>query len=125
MALDGLDHVTLLAGDLARSIAFYEGVLGLVSGQRPPFGFPGAWLYVGDRPVVHLVGGRAGGTGTGAVDHIAFRAVGLSATKSRLAGLGVPFDERTVPGQGLVQLFVHDPDGVRIELNFPAHEVGA
>ena len=75
--------------------------------------------------MIHLIGGRAGGKGTGAIDHVAFRAVGLDTTKARLAAQGVPYEERTVPGQGIVQIFVHDPDGVRIELNFPAAEAGA
>jgi catechol 2,3-dioxygenase-like lactoylglutathione lyase family enzyme len=120
--LDGLDHVTVLARDLDASVAFYERVLGLIRGDRPAFGFPGAWLYLGDRPVIHLIGGRGPAAGSGAIDHLAFRAKGLATTRARLAGLDIAVQERTVPGQGLVQLFVHDPDGVRIELNFAAAE---
>lgn len=120
--LDALDHVTVLASNLDASVAFYEGALGLARGERPPFGFPGAWLYLGDRPVVHLIGGRATAPGTGAIDHLAFRARGLAPTRRRLADLGLDVQERVVPGQGLVQLFVRDPDGVRIELNFAAEE---
>ena len=120
--LEHVDHVTIRAADLDASVAFYEDVLGLTRGDRPPFGFPGAWLYLGDHPVVHLIGGRGGGPGTGAIDHVAFQAADLAGTRARLADLGVAFEERTVPGQGLVQLFVRDPDGVRIELNFPVGE---
>ena len=60
MALRSLDHVTVNCADLDRSRAFYSQALGLTDGKRPNFAFPGAWLYVGDRPVVHLVGGRDG-----------------------------------------------------------------
>lgn len=124
MAVDALDHVTLVTADLERSVAFYATALGLVRGPRPPFGFPGAWLYLGERPVIHLIGGRAGGQGSGAIDHVAFRASGLAATRARLAESGMAGEERTVPGLGLIQIFVNDPDGVRIELNFEASEAG-
>ena len=123
MALDGLDHVTLSTNDLDRSVAFYRDLLGLVQGERPPFGFPGAWLYCDGRPVIHLIGGRGhAGTGSGPVDHVAFRASGLVETIARLRRLGAAYDERLVPGQGLRQVFLRDPDGVKVELNFAASE---
>ncbi len=123
MALDRLDHVTLATNDLAAAIGFYEGVLGLVQGDRPPFTFPGAWLYCDGRPVIHLIGGRGHpGSGSGPVDHVAFGASGLARTIARLDSLGVRYDHRLVPGQGLRQVFLHDPDGVKIELNFAAAE---
>ncbi|HEV7284395.1 MAG TPA: VOC family protein, partial [Kaistia sp.] len=108
---------------------FYEDVLGLEAGERPPFPFPGLWLYAGDgTPVVHLVGTGAPapgtGSGTGALDHVAFTARDLDATRRRLAEKGVPFSERTVPLLGMIQVFVNDPHGIRIELNFDESEAG-
>ncbi|MEL6480576.1 MAG: VOC family protein, partial [Pseudomonadota bacterium] len=50
-----LDHVNLRTGHLDKMIRWYSDVLGLSEGWRPPFAFPGAWLYAGDTPVVHLV----------------------------------------------------------------------
>ena len=118
MALDRLDHVTVRCHDLARSRAFYAAALGLEDGDRPPFNFPGAWLYVGDRPVVHLVGGPHDGTrGTGTFDHVAFAATDLEGTRRRLQQAGIDFRETKVPGRPLHQLFVVDPDGVTIEIN--------
>ncbi|GAP37684.1 putative dioxygenase [Piscinibacter sakaiensis] len=132
--------------DLAASRRFYEEVLGLVAGPRPDFPFPGHWMYQGDlgnpaHAVVHLIGldaqapaGLAGylgardaGTlrGSGAVDHIAFFADGLAAMRRHLAGLGIACRERSVPGLGLHQLFLDDPDGIVIELNYPAAEAAA
>lgn len=123
MALDGLDHVTLTTNDLDRSVGFYRDLLGLIVGERPPFGFPGAWLYCEGRPVIHLIGGRGHpGSGSGPVDHVAFRASGLTATVARLKSLKADYSQRLVPGQGLRQVFLHDPDGVKIELNFAASE---
>jgi hypothetical protein len=60
--------------------------------------------------------------GSGAVDHIAFRATGLRETLAHLASLGVEFKQRRVDDQGLYQLFMFDPNGVKIELNFAAAE---
>lgn len=120
MALNRLDHFTIRCADLERSRAFYRDALEMRDGERPPFGFPGAWFYLGDRPVVHLVGGQnAKGTHeTGSLDHVAFAAEGLGETRARLERLKIAFEERPVPGRPIVQLFVHDPDGVAIELNF-------
>ena len=119
MAVSSLDHYTINTADLDASVAFYTEVLGLRNGERPAFGFPGAWLYCGDHPVVHLIGGdRPTNAGTGAIDHIAFRASGLGEYKRRLNALGIPFKERDVPDQPLHQVFLEDPDGVTIEINF-------
>jgi len=41
----------------------------------------------------------------------------------RLQDSNLPYRERTVPGLGLHQLFVEDPSGITIELNYPADEV--
>src|SRR5580692_10265797 len=103
MALTRLDHFTILCADLARSRTFYSDVLGMVDGDRPPFDFPGAWLYVGDRPVVHLVGDRNkdGITTTGSFDHYAFDAKDLIGMCKRLKESGVKFEERAVPGRPL------------------------
>ncbi len=120
MPLAKLDHVTVLCADVDMSRRFYADVLGMVDGDRPPFDFPGAWLYVEGRPVVHLVGGRneRGITETGSFDHVAFDARDLAAMRRRLSEAGVEFRERGVPGRPLHQVFLHDPDGIMIELNF-------
>ena len=123
MAIDALDHFTLVTTDLDASRRFYVEALGLRDGDRPPFAFPGAWLYCGAAPVVHLIGDRAAGaTATGPLDHVAFRASGLVEMVARLSARGVGYELRTVPGLGLRQLFVHDPDGVKVEINFAASE---
>ncbi len=134
MEIEQLDHFTINVSDLEASTRFYTEIVGLTNGARPDFGFGGAWLYCGDRPVVHLIdikdrrafnGEETNGadiTGAGALDHVAFRATGLADMQQRLRDLDVEFDERTVPGQGLRQVFLNDPDGVRLEFNFPASE---
>jgi len=118
MALRRLDHVTINCADLERSRAFYARVLEMRDGERPAFPFPGAWHYLGERPVVHLVGDAPSGTETGSFDHVAFEADDFAGVRSRLETLAIPFTENSVPGARLRQLFLHDPDGVKIELNF-------
>lgn len=120
MAIDSIDHYTILASDVDASSDFYVRVLGLTNGDRPPFDFPGAWLYLEDAPVVHLIGGRSkGATDTGSIDHVAFRASGLAEMRQRLEEANVEFREREVPRLRMAQLFVRDPDGVTVEINFP------
>jgi hypothetical protein len=75
----------------------------------------GLKAYLGDRDVSSL-------TGSGAVDHIAFFADGLTAMMAHLERLGVVARHRTVPSIGLHQMFLDDPSGVVIELNYPAAE---
>lgn len=130
MPLERLDHYFVYASDLEVSRRFYSEVLGLASGPRPQFGFPGYWFYLEDRPVVHIgddgfEGGYVYADGprtisgpTGPVDHIAFRATKLDDFLARFEQMGVSFQRREVPDFRLSQLFVKDPEGVTIELNF-------
>ena len=119
MPVVGLDHYTIGTSDLDRAVAFYEGAIGLKRGPRPPFNFPGAWLYAGERPIVHLFT-EDGVTPmrTGAFDHIAFTASGVDEVRKRLDALSITYRHQGVPGTGAQQLFLTDPDGIRIELNF-------
>jgi catechol 2,3-dioxygenase-like lactoylglutathione lyase family enzyme len=118
MAVKHLDHYTINVSDLEASVAFYAEIVGLTDGPRPPFSFPGAWLYCGEAPVVHLIGGRPPAHGTGPIDHVAFRADGLAEQIALLRRRGIRFREQDVAKASLRQVFFEDPDGVTIELNF-------
>jgi catechol 2,3-dioxygenase-like lactoylglutathione lyase family enzyme len=133
--LDQLSHYAIQAHDLDVTRDFYVEVLGLSVGDRPPLDFPGYWLYSGDAAVVHLLGRRAPrdgvreaapgvGTETGRLDHIAFAASGLSEIRARFRDHQVAFREQVLPRLNATQLFVEDPDGVGVELNFPPGETG-
>ncbi|WP_175856191.1 VOC family protein [Burkholderia anthina] len=141
MAITKLAHYSIRTTDLEKSRQFYTQVLGFREGFRPPFNFPGIWLYNGDDEadfgVVHIIGidpndpegliaylGDKGvpQTGTGTVDHIAFLATGLEQFWAQLRDAGYGWRDRTVPSLGLHQVFVEDPSGVTIEVNFPADE---
>ena len=124
MAILGMNHFTVLASDLDATLAFYCGLLGLRQGPRPPFDFPGAWLYCGDTAVLHVVAGRAlPASPAGVIDHMAFSASGLAETVATLARHQIRYDLRRLPGEeGTWQLFFNDPDGAKVELDFDASE---
>ena len=115
MPLQRLDHFLVVADDLEATRAFYTDVLGLAVGPRPPFAFPGYWLYAGEQAVVHLADRRREG---GALDHVAFAATDLADMLERLRAHGIDAKHRRVPDRDLQQLFLRDPNGVTIELTF-------
>lgn len=137
MPLTDLQHLLLQVADLDATRDWYVDVLGLEEGPHPDFGFPVRWLYLGDRDVLHLTEGGAAVSssrrqyvgqqseavqGTGVVDHVAFGATGLDAMIARLSAKGIAFTERRADLVSAYQLFLFDPNGVKVELNFPAGE---
>jgi len=121
--IEGLNHFTVIAEDYERTLAFYTQLLGLEIGPRPDLGFPGAWLYAGGRAVVHLYADRpVPAQRAGVIDHIAFTARGLQQVKARFDADGTPYELRRQAGAGTWQLFCHDPNGARVELDFDRGE---
>lgn len=119
MSIHGVDHINIRTRDLERCVDFYCKVLGFKKGYRPPFDAPGAWLYSDGAPLVHIsIAGRKPAATTGALDHIAFAARGYAATKRRLERAGIAFEAFQVPDNPVRQLFIRDPDGLAVELNF-------
>ena len=146
MPVGKLDHYSIRTPEVEASRRFYTEVMGFAVGFRPPFKFPGIWLYNGAQypettGVVHIIGidpndpqglkdylGDRDVTslqGTGTVDHMAFFATGLADMRARLQNHGIAFRERTVPSLGIHQVFFEDPSGVTLELNYPAAETAA
>jgi catechol 2,3-dioxygenase-like lactoylglutathione lyase family enzyme len=126
MPVEMLEHYTIRCQSLERTRDFYRDVLGLIDGDRPNFPFKGFWMWLGGVPIVHLVDARESterdgpqvGVDTAALDHIAFRGVDIEATRATLKAHDLKFRENTVPGGRIHQVFVRDPDGILIELNF-------
>ena len=132
MPLLRLEHCLVLTDDLAATRDFYCGILGLHVGPRPPLGFAGDWLYLGDVPCVHTaewesyrehsesvgisVSKRA--PGTGPLDHVAFNGDNYDELRSRLQDHGLPFHPHDSLAIGLRQIFLEDPNGLKLELNF-------
>jgi catechol 2,3-dioxygenase-like lactoylglutathione lyase family enzyme len=132
MAVTELNHFFVRATDLERTRNFYVDVLGFEVMPRPDFAFPGYWLGVNGKIQIHMgpsgipdaeryylgTPRHAANDNTGVVDHIAFLATEPEALIARFRERGVRFFPRSLPEAGLYQLFVQDPDGVMIELNF-------
>ncbi len=138
MPLAFMEHFLIQTTDIEKTKDWWVNVLGMRVGPSPDFKFPVYWLYVGDRDVLHITQGGANVSenrmkylgqqseatqGSGVIDHIGFRAHGLEDMIERLNKLGIAFKERQVNDQGLYQLFLFDPNGVKVELNFSASEV--
>jgi catechol 2,3-dioxygenase-like lactoylglutathione lyase family enzyme len=132
MPLLRMEHYLVLSDDIDETKRFYCDALGLSQGFRPNLEFPGYWLYLGDTACIHIAEWRsyavwtkeAGipvskkSAGTGPVDHIAFNASGFAAMRTQLRERGYAPSENLLDEIGLRQLFLHDPNGVAIELNF-------
>lgn len=131
MGVSRLEHVNIRCAHTRATRDFYVDLIGLTEGPRPEFPFRGYWLYLGDVAVVHLMeaadkaatwshGGGAvqDGPGSGRLDHVAFRGEDFDGTRAKLQAAGATFREKIVPGDRLRQLFVPDPEGVLVELNF-------
>jgi catechol 2,3-dioxygenase-like lactoylglutathione lyase family enzyme len=138
MPLQHIEHFLVAADDQEATRDWYHAVLGMEEGPHPDFGFPVYWMYLDGKDVVHIgpSAAKAGeiqkqflgrtsqdtGAGTGAIDHIAFRATGLRQMLDHLRNRGIAFTQRRANGQALFQLFLFDPNGIKVELNFAASE---
>ena len=131
MPLTKLEHYLVLTDDMEATRDFYVEALGMHVGPRPPLAFPGYWVYVGDTPCIHIAEWKtytahslskgievtSKAPGTGPVDHIAFNGVDYDELVSRLERRGVQARRNEQPGGALRQLFLEDPNGVKIEIN--------
>ena len=121
----GLDHINLrVPTNLLEPVrSFYVDMIGLQEGFRPPMGSGshGYWLYAGDAAVVHLSSGNANSSiseGNGYFSHVAFACTELETTRARLDQAQVPHRIAVLDDGAQVQIFVVDPAGITVELNF-------
>jgi len=118
-----INHIQLVAEeDLVIQLRdFYCDVVGLTEGFRPTFDRFGFWLYIEDKDVLHLItpkenDGRS--SQKSSFDHVAFKTSNYQGVLKKLQSLSIPFEEKTIPGMTAHQIFLRDPAGNRVELNF-------
>jgi len=121
------DHVNIRTVHLDAMVTWYQDVLGLKSGPRPEFPVPGAWLYLGDSCVLHLIEAdpapmKHTPDESLRMEHIAFRGSDMAAFIAGLEARNVAFKLFPFESLGIVLVFVRDPDGNRIHVDFPASE---
>jgi catechol 2,3-dioxygenase-like lactoylglutathione lyase family enzyme len=132
MPLVDIHHIAIKvpAGKLKKAEEFYTKALGLSHASRPDLGFPGAWLNV-ESTMIHLVEHEFSKKldpwyrrpeAKSAIDHIAIKAHNFDETKRRLIKMKLDWRQTHLPDAGLWQLFVLDPSGVVVELNFKIDE---
>lgn len=127
MPLIAFDHVNIRTVNLERMVAWYEDVLGLRSGPRPEFPVPGAWLYLAETCVIHLIEADPPPTlytegESLRMEHMAFRAEDMDAFVSKLEERGIAYKLFPFEALDIVLVFLRDPDGNRIHVDFPADE---
>ncbi len=132
------DHYLLFTKDLEKTVEWNSKVLGIKPGPTPDFDVPVHWLYLGDQPIIHAAERSPDNeiesyigkvdyqqeTGSGLIDHIAFNSTGLTKMLAKLDSLGVDYTERRVDTNSRYQIFLFDPNGVKIELDFQANDAG-
>ena len=130
MAITGLDHVNSVTERMDETVAFYSELLGLTRDTIPVQikGIRGAWMRdASGAAIFHLNAydpARHGPerarpeAGTGPVDHVALRASDFDGLLARVEAMGLEHKVNHFSDIGLRQIFVEDPNHVRLEFNF-------
>ena len=117
------NHFTIRTSEPETVRDFFSGIIGLRDGPRPPFDFPGFWMYEGDQAIVHIIGDKDHNPppDTGAFDHAAFEGDGNHYDEMiiKLDNSEFTYYTRIVPAVLRRQVFITGPHGIKIELNYP------
>ena len=135
MQISQLEHFLIIADDIEETASWYVHNLGFRVGRNPDFGVPVKWLYLGDRDVIHIsqssnknLDKRPAPSrseivkGGHPIHHVAFRACGLDETLVHLDSNNIEYVEQQTSSQDVYQIFLQDPNGITVELNFAAEE---
>lgn len=130
MRVNALDHVNIQTLDLAATVKFYADVLDLEARDPPSPMDPQRvqWMYDAEgRAIIHIttpgaIMGETGKTGltrdTGPVHHVALNCSGHDAMVEKVKAIGLEHRLNHVAAIDLRQIFVRDPNGVLLELNY-------
>lgn len=125
MGIQSIHHISITAPQdvIEKVVEFYVDILGLTQGYRPDFGIPGHWLYKDKHPMVHLLACENEGGNNGFFDHFAFHASGVSEMMQTLDRHNIHYDIFVPQEQQQTQLFLTDPAGIKVELNFIGEKI--
>jgi YD repeat-containing protein len=121
MSASSINHVSVHAIDLDESVAFYEQVLGMECIATPKFAFPEQWLRL-DGQQLHLFvreGARAPTFHHVGLNVDDFEAVFWCAREQGLRDESTFFSGMYELPDGAVQMFLRDPAGNLIEIDWP------
>ena len=113
-----LNHVLVKTRDLSAMTKFWTKYIGLEVGERPPFPFPGAWLYSNGQALVHLVEDPMIERSNAVLSHVALEGANYADLIKTLKDNLIPYNETDVPLSGERQVFVRGPDGLNVEMLF-------
>jgi YD repeat-containing protein len=116
----GLTHVSVHAHDLEESARFYKELFGMEEVPAPDFPFPVRWLRVGDLQL-HLF---QSGDPAPRTHHFGIDVDDFEAAYRKVGELGAGdgsgyFSKVYQLPDGAVQLYVRDPAGNLVEINWP------
>ncbi|MGH3086064.1 MAG: VOC family protein [Rubrobacteraceae bacterium] len=120
MKANGLTHLSISAKDLEESANFYKELFGMEEIPAPDFPFPVRWLRVGDLQLhlFHTTDDAPSG------HHFGLDVDDFEGFYERVKELGIIDDSDyfsrvyELP-EGALQLYIRDPSGNMVELNYP------
>jgi catechol-2,3-dioxygenase len=123
MPISDIDHYNLRLPKerMDETLWFYTTILGLTVGPRPLKSF-GYWLYAANKSILHISQAlpeeQREVDKKNAIDHIAFACTDLANFEKVLQTHEIDYKRNEIAGIGQVQLFLQDPMGNKVELNF-------
>ena len=112
-----IDHFSLQVSDVEKSVAFYK-TLGFEQLNRPAFDFKGAWFAIGNKQQLHLMEGLTTAVNSGRrKTHFAVSVHDMEAFEQHLKKQTIHYQPPKQRPDGVVQIFLKDPDGYYWEFN--------
>ncbi len=117
LTIKELNHVAIYVANVEKSVVFYQEILGLKKLPRPAFDFPGAWFQLGKNQELHLIGIRTEPVVSGSrSNHFALEVFDIKAWEDHLKRQNATYRPPKPRPDGVLQIFVQDPDGYWVEL---------
>lgn len=120
MRANGFTHVSVHAYDLDESVRFYKDLFGMEELPAPGFPFPVRWLRVGDLQLHLFQSDETAPSG----HHFGLDVDDFEATYEKAREIGAQEKEGYFSNvyelpDGAVQLYLRDPAGNMVEVNWP------